>query len=728
MLWLPAATVIVVTGQGIATHLVVGAELPWVRTSMQDLAEPARLEDVEVRGRRGAARVPPETELDGADIDALGAWDIGEVLRRIGETLNVGNEPMVIINGKRVANASVFSGFPPDALVRAEILPPEAVALYGGAPGQRVVNLVLKKSFSSFDGRMSGARPTQGGTSSVGAELRRSAIAGDSTHQLGFRVARDTALRASERDRDLLGEGMGAGAITLRPRADTIFANANLTRSLGEWASVLSLNSQARDSRSVVRFGETIVNSHQQSQGLGVSAGLSGASAGWTLQANLDGRASWSREDGFAETRNENQSLGGNASASRTLVTLPSGPLVVNLGGNLMGSRSIADRDQVRSTTNFYTWEGRGSLTIPLSKAGVGTAGGRLIGDLQATLSTSVRETSAGGGDEVSGGLVWTPRKGLRLNGVWSASSDSVSDTQRFEPLYHGTPRVVFDFRTGEAVEIVPLLGGNPDLRPPQSERLSLTAAGGPFTAWGLTGNLGYHRAKSTDWIGALPDLTEDVEAAFPDRIQRDSNGRLISIDYRPLNLGSSLTEGLSSSLNFNLPRPRGAAASEATVLRVSLSHNLRLKNTVTLLDGLPDLNRLRGDAGGISRQDARVMLDARRGRWGVNASARWQDGYRTRRSSGGDDPRDLVKEPFTAVDLRFSFQLTTSSMRPARDGHEGPPRSRSRGLQLNLEVENLFDARPEAHLGDGSPAPGYGGDIQDPIGRMVRLTLQRRF
>lgn len=154
----------------------------------------------------------------------------------------------------------------------------------------------------------------------------------------------------------------------------------------------------------------------------------------------------------------------------------------------------------------------------------------------------------------MNGALAWTPRRGVSLHGAWSISTDGVSDAQRFEPLYRGTPTAVFDFKTGEAVEILPILGGNPDLRPPRSERRSVTAALGPFTSWGVSGNLGYQRMDSTDGIGSLPELTEDVEAAFPDRFQRDAAGRLISIDYRPLNLGSSLTEGLTTNLNFNLP------------------------------------------------------------------------------------------------------------------------------------------------------------------------------
>ena len=46
----------------------------------------------------------------------------------------------------------------------------------------------------------------------------------------------------------------------------------------------------------------------------------------------------------------------------------------------------------------------------------------------------------------------------------------------------------------------------------------------------------------------------------------------------------------------------------------------------------------------------------------------------------------------------------------------------------MELEVENLFDARPDATLGDGRAAPGYGRDDQDPLGRVVRLTLSHRF
>nr|WP_314434387.1 TonB-dependent receptor [uncultured Brevundimonas sp.] len=725
MLWLPLVS-LVAMGQGEAIKSTPPPNLAADQVAAKSLSDAVQLEDVEVRGRRGAAIVPPEIEVDGHEIDALGAWDIGEVLQRLGDTLALGEAPMVIINGKRVANASVFSGFPPDALVRAEVLPPEAGGLYGGAPGQRVVNLVLQRRFSSYDGRLMGSRPTQGGTFSLSGDLRRSAIAGENTHQMGFRVSHDAALNAA--DHVSGDDGLAEAASAQRPRVDSVAANATLTRLLGQWSSVFSLNGQTRSARSVVRSDEGLVENLRQSENLGGSAGFSRVMAGWMLQANLNGQASRSREDGIASTRSQNQSMGLSISAGRTLFDLPVGPVVGNASGNLLASRATTDREGDRSTTTFQAREVRGSLAIPLSKTGVGGKAGRLVGDLQATLGGGVREGSAGGGDEMNGAIAWTPRKGLRFNGVLSVSSDSVSDLQRLEPIYYGAPQVVFDFRNGEAVEILPLFGGNPDLVSPRTQRIALSALAGPFTSWGVSGNLGYQRVESTDGVGSLPDLTDDVEMAFPARFQRDGRGRLVSIDYRPLNLSSSVTEGLTTGVSFSLPRPSGEGANGTSVFRVALTHNLRLRNTVTLLEGLPALDRLEGDGGGVSTQDARIMLDARRGRWGLNASGRWVDGYRTRRNSSRDDAHDLVLKSFTAVDLKVSFQLISSSARSLAGGDDEVPRRRSAGLQVNLEIENLFDARPEARLADGSIAPGYGRNAQDPIGRLVRLTLQRRF
>jgi hypothetical protein len=693
----------------------------------QDTSDAVRVDDIEVFGRRGAALVAASSEFDGAEIDAFGAWDIGEVLRRIGETSDVADDPLVIVNGKRLANPNVFYGFPPDALVRVEVLPADAAGLYGGAPGQTVVNLVLQRRFASYDARVSGSRPTQGGTSSLAGDLRRSTIVGEATRQAGIRLSSDTSLRASERSLTPLEDGLDWGRLTLRPQVETFSASLNLTQPLGDWASVVSLSGQARESASVRRKEDQQVGERETSSGLTVSSGLSGNALGWAIRANFTGQASQSRASGYLETQSHNGSLALNASVNRILMRMPDGPIVLNLGGNLAMSRLSSQRDDLLAVNAFTGREARWSLTAPLVRGTPRTTTGRLIGDLQITLGGALRESSRGAGDEWNGGLAWTPRRWLRMNGVWSRSTETVPDEQRSQPIYVEDPRVVFDFRTGAAVQIIPIFGGNPDLRAPHIDRLSIKAAVGPLTSWDVSGSVAAQHSASLDGIGALPALTEDVEALFPDRFTRDADGRLVSVDYRPLNFSSVVLDSVTSNISFTLPR-RQAAVGGASIWRVAISHNLRLRSTLNLATGLPELNRLEGDGGGVSRQDAAVAVDAREGRWSANGSVRWQDGYRTRRTAGIDDSRDLIGAPFSAVDLKIGFQMAGPSISRSPATADSAPHRSSGGLLLSMEVENLFDARPEVRLGDGSPAPGYGRDAQDPIGRKVRVTLQRRF
>ncbi len=119
---------------------------------------------VVVGPRRGAAALAPEMELDATEIDNLGAYDIGEALGRLSQSLGFDETPAIIVNGRRVVNARDFLRFPTDALVRVEVLPQQAASLYGEAPTRRVLNIVLQPQFTSRDGFVRASAPTQGGT------------------------------------------------------------------------------------------------------------------------------------------------------------------------------------------------------------------------------------------------------------------------------------------------------------------------------------------------------------------------------------------------------------------------------------------------------------------------------------------------------------------------------------------------------------------------------------
>ncbi|KSB90453.1 hypothetical protein AS593_13315 [Caulobacter vibrioides] len=680
--------------------------MPWLHSD--EATAPTPVAGVEVVARRGAAKAPPETELGEAQIDALDAYDIGEAIDRIAAVHALGQGPVVIVNGRRVLNAADYMGFPPDALDRVEVLRPEAAGLYGADPSRRVLNLVLKRRFGSRDVRLSEARPTDGGRSVLAADARRALIAGDDTRQFGARVSRETALRAGERDA-YRRDHPGADAITLRPAGRAFGANLSFNQAIGDWTTSLGVNGRAQTDRSTSRRQEALIDSRRRLRSLALTVGAGGELAGWSVRLGVDGQLSDAVLSGVSETASTSRSIAATLGADRRVLTLPAGPMLANLSGRMSRTGSTVEAGGVETRRTGDTADLRVSLAAPLARASPDT----WLGDVVLSLGASLRRASGtAGGTGMSAGLSWTPLPKLRFNGAWSRAADNPTNAQRFDPVVLGEPTVVFDFRKGQAVEILPILGGNPALGPQETDRVSLGASAGPVTPWTLSAGVAFEAASVTDGVGALPAPTLAVEAAFPERFQRDGEGRLVGLDQRPINIRSDRSRLLSSNLGFGPPLRDGSS------LRVSLTHTWRLESATVIREGLPRMDRLAGDGGGVSRHELAAMLDGRRGRWSANLTGRWRQGYRIRRDVGRDGPDDLRLSDFASLDLKLGLLMRL----PERgDGRRADAR-------ISLEIENLFDARPGARLGGGGAAPGYGRDDQDPLGRVVRLTLAGRF
>ncbi|WP_133244981.1 TonB-dependent receptor domain-containing protein [Caulobacter radicis] len=689
-----------------------------------------RLSGVEVQARRGAAKTPPETELSPDDIEALGAYDIGEALDRISSAYGMTDPPVVIVNGRRVQNAGDYMTFPPDALSRVELLPEQAAGLYGADPGRRVVNIVLKRKFQSRDGQAVLARPTAGGRSTLMLDARRSAIANENTSQLGGRLTQNTSLRADERP-DYLRDHPDARGATLKPESTSVTANMSVNRRLGEWQGAFSASARAQRDDSVSRREDALARLRGQQRGLTVSAGANGELKGWSVRAGLDGQLSRGSQEGLTDLKSDNRIIALNLSADRPLLTLPAGRLTMDLGGRVSRASSSSTLAGTTTERTVDSADVRGGLSIPLLRAPqAGEEVGPVnLGSASLNLSGSLRrQTGSGGGGGVTGALSWAPVKVLRLNGSWARSYDAPSDQQLFDAPFYGEPVVVFDFVTGQSVEVLPLYGGNPALKGQTTERIAVSLTVGPVTPWRLAGNVNYRTSDSRDGIGGLPAVTPTLEAAFPERFQRDADGRLIGIDQRSINLLSSRSDTLASGLTFNLPFGGKTASPAATTLRASLNHTLQLKKVTVIRAGYPVMDHLAGDGGGSPRNEVSATLDARRDKWTLNASARWRQGYRTRRDTGADGPSDLLVSDLARIDLKLGYTFAAPAGKPAAAAEPGASASRISGLRLGLEIENLLDARLQARLGDGRLAPGYGRDDQDAIGRVVRVTLRGRF
>ncbi|WP_295192239.1 TonB-dependent receptor [uncultured Brevundimonas sp.] len=690
-----------------------------VQAEPSPLPPPVQLDAVEVFGRRGAARVAPEQVLSPDEIDALGAYDIAVVIARLSERLGLQQPPVIIVNGRPVVDARNFTGFPPDALVRVETLPPQAGALYGD-PSRRVVNIVLQPAFESRDAQAKLARPSAGGTSSVAAEGRQSRIEDNETFQIGAQISRTTALRASERS----ATGRSASADetdTLRPEVQVASVSVSATGAIGDWATSFSSTAQRQSDAFTSSLAGQARETRQIANSLTAAGGVSGRLLDWSVRAGVDGLVAETRQSGLTTFATRTQVFSASVFADRPIMDLPAGPVLVTADARYTASTSETLDAPETTAQTLQTLALGSNLNLPILSRSSERSGP--WGDLAVNLGGRLnRQDDAGANGGLNAGLAWSPFSKLRLSAQWSQATDAPTREQRSAPLQYGAPRLVYDFTSGQAVEITPLLGGNPDLATQTARTGSLSASTGPFGAWQLQGNLEFQTVRTANAIGALPTLTPAVEAAFPDRVFRDAEGRLIGLDQRPINLTRLSTETLSSGFSATLPLGSAGEPLRRGSMLAGITHIWRLGDSLSIRDTLPRLDLLAGDGGGLPRHQLIVRLDGRYGRWGVNAILNWRGPARTRRDFGSDGPDDLRMSGLLTAGLRISTMID------AQGTTEEGARRRHDGLRLEFEVENLLDSRPEARLGDGRPAPGYGRNAQDPLGRTLRLTVSRRF
>lgn len=276
-----------------------------------------------VTGKRwGQADIASERELDEDDIGAYGADNIGELVRDIAPLIDgSGDVPVLLVNGKRISDPSEITGYPPEALAKLAILPPEAASRYGYASGQRVVNLELKKHFVSWAADTGVTVPTAGGRYSAQLSASRSVIDRNMRWNASASLSRDTALLKSERDIPVsdhdvaLGQSVVGGNAPIDPhRFETLAAsgrtarfNAGLTHPIGKFSGAFNIGASRTESNQLVgmpiasifvpsspnalmvsqRIRDAALESNQASTAFNMGASLSGPVAGWQTSLSV---------------------------------------------------------------------------------------------------------------------------------------------------------------------------------------------------------------------------------------------------------------------------------------------------------------------------------------------------------------------------------------------------------------------------------------------------------
>lgn len=475
--------------------------------------------------------------------------------------------------------------------------------------------------------------------------------------------------------------------------------------------------------------------------------------------------------------RSANRTANAELVFSGSLAELPAGQLSTTLktGLEARSLESETERREARQSASLSRERANVQLNIDLPIASRRREVLTGLGNLSANANVELEQLSDFGALTTLGyGINWSPIEKLRILASVTREEGAPSVQQLGDPVVL-TPNVpVFDFSRGETVQVTRVEGGDPGLRPDQRRVLKLGFNLRPFEERDLSLSLNYTTSRTEDLIAFFPALTPEIEGAFPDRFVRDESGRLVQVDVRPVNFERVDRDELRTGFDYSRPlghrsgerspgrpdrlgpppagsqagggasrgadRPRGPGlggrggprggrgfGGTEGRLQFALYHTYRIRDSILIREGGPELDFLNGSAAGSRGGRSRHELDLQAGLFkqglGARLEAQWQSGTVVLAESAAS--REM------ASDLTFS-DLTTMTVRLFADLGQRPALVRRRpwlrGSRVSLSVNNLFDARLEVRDETGTTPVSYQPAFLDPLGRTVRISFRKLF
>lgn len=396
-------------------------------------------------------------------------------------------------------------------------------------------------------------------------------------------------------------------------------------------------------------------------------------------------------------------------------------------------------------TTNFssdYTRQDEaavGTLQIPL----LGDANARNKSSLGADFSGALRAvTAADTLHDYGYGINW--RNGTRLTLHVGLNQEQVAPLpeQLTNPLIVVDGFRTYDFVRQETVLVRYINGGNLDLALGTRQTTKIGGTYHPFEKVDFTLNADFTRTIGHDTVSALPPASADVQAAFPDRYQRDALGHLIQIDARPIALERTQTEALVWGANFRrsfgLPKGsvQGANNAQRIVIadrsedlallgggwRVSgnFTHTWQLSNKRLARTGLPEVDLLSGGVSGsraLPRHNVQGRIGLAHNSSGIQLNLNWTSASQLLAGTESS-PNNLTFHSFLRADTSAFASL----------GDLFPEHPVLKGVRLTLNVDNLFDSKQRVRDASGLIPLSYQRYLLDPTGRVVGLSIRKAF
>ena len=529
--------------------------------------------------QRGAVigDIPPEVQFDRREIRALGAGSLSELLdaiapqTRSGRGRDEGGRPVILLNGRRISSFAEIRDIPPEAITRIDVMPEEVALKYGYRADQRVVNFVLRRRFDAYTAEVQSGIATAGGRESYGAELNYLQIDPAGRVNLGAEYRRAEPLFESERDivqaEPVAGIELGRYR-TLLPRTDQLELSGTLNRSVSDTVSA-TLNGTLDVNSSTAFLGLPRPSlappglrreSDTRAGHLGLSVNGALAPWQWTLTGNLyrtAGETETQTNAGLDRSRSVSQLGNAELLMNGPLFELPGGSVTAaaRAGFDARGLDSETFRGGALTIRELSRTREHGQVNIDIPIASRRRAVLTGLGNLSANLNAEVEHLSDFGTlRTVGAGLNWSPISQVSLIASVTDEDGAPTMQQLGDPVLQ-TPGVrVFDFVRGETVEVTRIEGGNPNLVADNRRVWKLGATVRPLADKDLSITANYTSSRIVDAISSFPAATAEIEAAFPERFQRDSGGRLLLVDTRPVNFARVEQSQLRWGFNLTLP------------------------------------------------------------------------------------------------------------------------------------------------------------------------------
>lgn len=535
-----------------------------------------------------------------------------------------GGQPVFLVNGIRIGSFREMRSYPPEAIAKVEVLPEEVAQRFGFPPDRRVVNMILKDNFSSREVELEYEQPSRGNSTRNEQEATLLTINDGARLNLNLERFDRSILTEAERHvtqepgsvSDVTGDPDPGAFRSLLPGQKGIEATVNWATAIIDSGSSISLNAtyEREESRTLAGLNSVALTGPGGDSAIrtfGARTPLERNTASDTFSAagsytrplgnfQLTATADASLADGttLIDRRFDTLALR-NAAAAGTLAL--DAPLPEDAGNGFDTARTRLWGSQAKATlrgtpfnlpagefsTTFdigYNWsriessdtrtaidtrltrgdiEGGVNIVIPI------TSRRDMVWDALGSISLNGQAgfnhlSDFGTLYDWSAGLNWSPWDNLDLQAtyVWTEVAPSLGNL--------GNPRVenlnvqTFDFVRGETVLATIVSGGNPDLQA-ETQRDWKFTANWELPFWKDTRlSAEYVRNRSSDVTSAFPVLTSAIEAAFPDRVERDASGRLLSIDRRPVTFARTrsnrLVLGLVTRGSFGEARPQASA------------------------------------------------------------------------------------------------------------------------------------------------------------------------